>query len=37
VPFDQIGPGSEVRKPGDHGTLSVLHWFAELHRLPTTP
>ena len=36
VPFDQIGPESEVRKPGDRGTLSVLCWFAELHELPTT-
>ena len=36
VPFDQIGPESDVRKSGDDGTLSVLRWFAELHRLPTT-
>jgi len=36
VPFDQIGPESEVRKPGDRGTLSVLCWFAELHKFPTT-
>ena len=35
VPFDQIGPESEVRKPGDRGTLSVLCWFARLHKLPT--
>ena len=36
VPFDQIGPESEVRKPGDRGTLSVLCGFAEVHKLPTT-
>jgi hypothetical protein len=36
VPFHQIGPESEVRKPGDRGTLSVLRWFGELHRLWTT-
>ena len=36
VPFGQIGPTSEVRKPGDRGILSVLRWFAEEHKLPTT-
>jgi hypothetical protein len=36
VPFDQIGTTSEVRKPGERGLLSVLRWFAEEHKLPTT-
>ena len=36
VPFDQIGPTSEVRTPGERGTLSVLRWFAQEHGLPTT-
>ena len=36
VPFDQIGPTSEVWKPGDRGTLSVLRWFAQEHELLAT-
>ena len=35
VPSDCIGEQSEVRRPGDQGTLAVLSWFAELHELPT--
>lgn len=34
VPSDYIGAESEVRLPGDHGTLSVLRWFAEAQQLP---
>ena len=36
VPFGQIGPTSEVRKPGERGILSVLRWFAEEHKLLMT-
>ena len=36
VPADCIGEQSEVRGPGDHGTLTVLSWFADAHRLLTT-
>jgi len=35
VPSYCIGEHSDVRRPGDHGTLAVLRWFAELHELPT--
>jgi hypothetical protein len=35
VPSDCIGEQSEVRRPGDYGTLAVLIWFAETHQLPT--
>ena len=33
---DFIGKQSEVRHPGDHGTLAVLRRFADAHQLPTT-
>ena len=36
VPVDQIGPSSEVRLPGERGTLSVLRWFAQEHGLLAT-
>jgi hypothetical protein len=35
VPSHCIWEGSAVRRPGDHGTLAVLSWFAEAHQLPT--
>jgi hypothetical protein len=35
VPSDCIGTQSEVRVPGDCGTLAVIKWFAEAHQLPT--
>jgi hypothetical protein len=36
LPLDCIGAQSEVWRPGDCGTLSVLKWFADEHQLPTT-
>jgi hypothetical protein len=33
VPADCIWEQSEVRRPGDHGILTVLRWFADLHQL----
>jgi hypothetical protein len=35
VPANCIGPQSEVRVPGDYGTLLVRRWFALEHELPT--
>jgi hypothetical protein len=34
VPTHMIGPGSEVRQPGDRGRLAVPRWFATDHGLP---
>ena len=36
VPANCIGTESDVRVPGDYGTLIVRRWFALEHQLPTT-
>jgi hypothetical protein len=33
VPLQMIGSRSEVRRPGDVGTLAVPRWFATDHEL----
>jgi hypothetical protein len=33
VPLQMIGSQSEVRRPGDVGTLAVPRWFATDHEL----
>jgi hypothetical protein len=37
VPSRFIGPASQVRNPGDIGTLSVPRWFANEHDLIGNP
>jgi len=37
LPVRLIGPASQVRTPGDVGTLSVPRWFANDHDLTTNP
>ena len=37
VPLHLIGPESQVRQPGDCGTLAVTERFAIDHKLPTLP
>lgn len=37
VPLRLIGPASQVRTPGDVGTLSVPRWFANEHDLTRNP